>query len=46
MMLPSGNDAAVMIAEIGGCLLKVSENPNFDLKNLEDTEFMTELIQR
>lgn len=22
MMLPSGNDAATMIAEIGGCLLK------------------------
>ena len=23
MMLPSGNDAATMVAEIGGCLLKV-----------------------
>ena len=32
MMLPSGNDAATMIAEIGGCMLKAMENTKTDWK--------------
>jgi hypothetical protein len=36
MMLPSGNDAATMIAEIGGCLLKAINYGPSELKKMED----------
>ena len=35
MMLPSGNDAATMIAEIGAVLLRMTDSPS-ELKNIED----------
>lgn len=34
MMLPSGNDAATMIAEIGGCLLKAMNSGGYEFKKL------------
>ena len=45
MMLPSGNDAATMIAEIGGCLLKAVES-GVELKKLEDAEYLTSLVKK
>ena len=44
MMLPSGNDAATMIAEIGGCLLKFKDNRGLDVKKVEDEEYLSQMI--
>lgn len=41
MMLPSGNDAAYLIAEIGGLLLKFDKGSKNDINSAYDCEFMS-----
>jgi ABC-type uncharacterized transport system YnjBCD ATPase subunit len=46
MMLPSGNDAATMIAEIGGCLLKAMDCPGTNWSNFQDVGFLSAMIKK
>lgn len=45
MMLPSGNDAATMIAEIGGCMVKAKQDSNIDITLFEDEEWLSQAIK-
>lgn len=44
MMLPSGNDAAHQIAQIGGCLLKMMREGDLDRQLLYSCEALTRIV--
>lgn len=44
-MLPSGNDAATMIAEIGGCMVKAKQDSSIDITLFEDEERLSQAIK-
>lgn len=46
MMLPSGNDAAYLIAEVGGILARMLKEDKVDVDSLQDVERMEEMMGR
>ncbi len=46
MMLPSGNDAAYLIAEVGGAMARMLKEGKVDVEVLEDVDGVEELLMR
>lgn len=44
MMLPSGNDAAHQIAQIGGTILKIIRDGDFDKQSIYSCEIFTRMV--